>query len=136
MIWIQEDDLKKIIKIDILNVVIEEDATILTDAELTAMAEIEGYLSNRYDVSAIWDSVGNDRNNMLVMIATDIMFYHIHSRINPNRIPQLRIDRFNSAIDYLKNVAKSLISPKLPKIVTETGIQTNFKYGSEIKRRY
>lgn len=136
MIWLQEDDLKKIIKIDILNVVIEDDASILSDAELTAMSEIEGYLSNRYDVPSIWNSVGSDRNNMLVMIASDIMFYHIHSRINPNRIPQLRIDRFNGAIDYLKNVAKGLISPKLPLIVTEKGIQTNFKYGSEIKRRY
>lgn len=137
MIWLVDNDLNKLIKAENLSAIIEDDASILADAELATLQEIEGYLSNRYDVPAIWQTVGLDRNAMLVMRACDIMLYHIHSRINPNRIPDLRIDRYNQAIDFLKSVAKGLLSPNLPTITTENGTtQTTFKYGSELKRRY
>lgn len=137
MIWLNENDLNKLIKAENLSAIIEDDTSILADAELATLEEIEGYLSNRYDVPAIWQTVGTDRNAMLVMRACDIMLYHIHSRINPNRIADLRIDRYNQAIDFLKSVAKGLLSPNLPAITTANGaIQTTFKYGSDPKRRY
>lgn len=137
MIWLVEADLHKLIKPENLAQIIEEDASILADTELATLQEIEGFLSNRYDVPAIWQTVGLDRNAMLVMRACDIMLYHIHSRINPNRVPELRNDRYAQAIDFLKSVAKGLLSPNLPVLTTENGaIQTTYKYGSEIKRRY
>ena len=45
------------------------------------------------------------RNPYLVLILVDIVLYHIHSRISPNNIPKLRIDRYTEAMEWLHEVA-------------------------------
>jgi phage gp36-like protein len=134
MIWLTEYDLKKQIRQSVLSQVIEQDASLLHEAELATLAEIESYLRSRFDVQAIFATTGTDRNALLVMYAVDMLLYHLHSRINPNQIPDLRIERYNNAIEWLKAVAKGMLSPALPAIETNEN-STKFMIGSQKRRR-
>jgi len=134
MIWLTEYDLKKQIRQSVLSQVIEQDASLLHEAELATLAEIESYLRSRFDVQAIFATTGTDRNALLVMYAVDILLYHLHSRINPSQIPDLRIERYNNAIEWLKAVAKGMLSPALPTIESNEN-STKFMIGSQKRRR-
>jgi phage gp36-like protein len=114
-----KDDYKLLIKQDLLEVVIQQDDTIRTQAELAAQAEIESYLRVRYDVAAIFSAVATDRHPQILMYMIDVALFHMHSRINPRNIPELREVRYNQAIDWLKAVAKGSIAPNLPALASD-----------------
>lgn len=57
---------------------------------------------------------GDLRNSLLVMILVDITLYHFHSRTAGNRIPEMRIVRYEQAIEKLKEIRKSSSNPDLP----------------------
>lgn len=52
----------------------------------------------------------DERNPILVMYACDISLYHLHSRISPHKIPDLRFERYEKAIEWLMNVRKGNIN--------------------------
>ena len=64
----------------------------------------------------------DERNPKIVQVAIDILLYHLHSRISPRNIPDLRRLRYDGddpaqrggAIGYLKQVQKGVITPNLP----------------------
>lgn len=137
MTFVTPDDYKKVIKDEILNKVIQAEPFILYDAERAAQSEIESYLRPRFDVATIFGQVGNARNALLVMYFVDVVLYHIHARINPQRTPDLRDVRYERAIDWLRDVTKGLITPDLPTLPTEEGSTANntaILYGSKPKR--
>ena len=133
MSWIQDIDFRKQIKQDMLERIIEGDPSIITEAELSALTEIESYLSARYNMAAVWATEGADRNALLVMYAVDIILYHIHSRLNPRQVPDIRADRYDAAIKWLSAVNKGNLSAALPP--AETGaVFTKFHIGSNARR--
>ncbi len=109
--------------------------TTLASAELAAQSEMESYLRARYDVVNIFNKTGTDRNELIVMYMIDMVLYHLHSRINPNKVPDLRGIRYEAAISWLKSVAKGEISPDLPLLEDTEGNTINIiAYGSNPKR--
>lgn len=50
--------------------------------------------------------LSTSRNPYLIMILVDIVLYHLHSRISPNNIPKIRMDRYDEAMSWLKQVSK------------------------------
>lgn len=109
--------------------------TTLASAELAAQSEMESYLRARYDVVNIFNKTGIDRNEHLVMLLIDMVLYHLHSRINPNKTPEIRGIRYEAAISWLKSVAKGEISPDLPLLEDTEGNAINIiAYGSNPKR--
>lgn len=46
------------------------------------------------------------RDPYLLMIAVDLVLYHIHSSISPNNIPVLRKERYDEAMIFLEAAAK------------------------------
>ena len=112
--FLTDDDYKAQVKDTILASVIEETAALRLDAELKAEAEMTGYLAMRYDVPNIFNKSGTTRNAHIVMLYVDIVLYHLHSRINPGQVPQLRIDRYNEAKRWLEMVASGSLKPDLP----------------------
>ena len=46
------------------------------------------------------------RNAQMVNYMIDIVLYHLHSRIAPHNIPDLRVKRYDDAIKWLKDCAK------------------------------
>lgn len=112
--FITSTDAALVIKDDQLAVLLRSNAALFTDASLKAQSEMEAYLRPRFDVATIFAETGSARHPALVMYATDMSLYHLHSAINPRNIPELRIDRYDQAIAWLKMVAKGELDPGLP----------------------
>lgn len=132
--FLSQTDYKTLIQDHVLNQVINNDPALLDDAELMAISEMEGYLGARYDTQAIFSKTGNDRHKALVMFALDMTLYHLHSRVSPRNISQLRVDRYNRAIEWLQNVVNGALNPDLPHKTTDEGeYVSNIRYGSNDK---
>lgn len=75
---------------------------------------------------------GDNRNPQLVNYCIDIALYHIHSRIAPRNIPELRVVRHQEAIQWLKDAGQGKITADLPLIQPKSG--GRIRFGGEIKR--
>jgi len=96
-------------------------------------SEIEAYLiPGDTDIlnEAYWAQQDN-RDQQMVMYFTDITLYHLHSRITPRNIPQLRTDRYNAAVNWLMMCAKGEITPGLPVIQPKQG--RRIRYGGAVR---
>lgn len=79
-------------------------------------------------------TAGDNRNQQIVMYLIDITLYHLHSRINPRNIPDLRKERYDGnnpqqnggAIAWLKRVASGDLTADLPNIITQQGMSIRF----------
>lgn len=115
MVWLEDNDFRKQIKLDLLDKIIDSDTGLLHDAELAALEEMQSYLRVRYDVAAAFRTTGTDRNPLLVMFLVDMLLYHIHSRLNPRQIPQMREVRYDTALKALKMYAEGKLLIDLPR---------------------
>lgn len=92
------------------------------------------------DDSTKWTK-GDNRNQQIVMYLLDITLYHLHSRINPRNIPDLRKERYDGnnamqnggAIAWLKRVASGDLTADLPQIVAQQGM--SIRYGSSVPKQ-
>jgi hypothetical protein len=80
--------------------------------------------------ATVWSSSDN-RDQQMVMYFADITLYHLHARIAPRNIPELRITRYEAAIDWLKMCAKGDVTPNLPVLQPKSG--GRIRYGSQIR---
>lgn len=82
---------------------------------------------------------GDNRNQLILMYLIDITLYHLHTRINPRNIPELRMIRYDGnnpaqnggAIAWLKRIAGGELTANLPVILPEQG--NSIRYGSNPK---
>lgn len=140
--FLRIEDYQTYIKGTILTAITQDTANIRTEGELAAQSQMESYLRNRYNVSAIFTVPQVDgqpdytqRNQLIVMYMIDITLYHIHSRSASQDVPEIRETRYNAAINWLKAVAKLEISPDLPLLLPTTELSTNaILYGSDTVR--
>lgn len=100
------------------------DPEIVEICEDRTIAEMRGYLSKTYDCDAIFTATGKDRHPLILMFATDITIYHIFCQHNPYKISQVRKDRYDRAIEWLKGVMNGDITidgaPRLPEDTAES----------------
>lgn len=94
------------------------DPQIIEICEDRAIAEMKSYLNKTYNVEEIFSATGTDRNSLILMFALDIAIYHIFCQHNPYKISQIRQDRYDRAIEWLKGVMNGDITiadaPRLP----------------------
>jgi hypothetical protein len=95
-----------------------------------------------YSISGIYPTdtntwtAGDNRNQQIVLFLIDITLYHLHSRINPRNVPDLRKERYNGnsssdsggAIGWCKSVAKGNVMADLPEYAPEQGMP--MRYGN------
>lgn len=94
---------------------------------------------NFYPENTIYWTKGDNRNQQILMYMIDITLYHLHSRLNPRNIPELRMIRYDGngphqgggAIGWCKRVACGEVNATLPELVPDQGI--SMQYGSEPK---
>ena len=95
-----------------------EDSAIIEICEDRAIEEMRSYLDKFYDCTAIFGARGAERNQLVLMMALDIAIYHIFCQHNPYKISQVRKDRYDRAVEWLKAVAAGKITiadaPRLP----------------------
>ena len=94
------------------------DSTIIEICEDRAIEEMRCYMDKFYDCDAIFGARGDDRNQLVLMMALDISIYHIYCQHNPYKISNVRKERYDRAVEWLKAVAAGKITiadaPRLP----------------------
>lgn len=134
MVFLKHDDFSVTIDDNLLNQIIKNQPALLDSIELMAIAEMQSYLSTRFDVVNIFNKQGNERNPLIVLYLIDIILYHLHARVSPRNISQLRVDRYNQAIEWLKMASTGIIQPDLPlKADTQGNADDRLKWGSNTK---
>ncbi|WP_418981717.1 phage protein Gp36 family protein [Alistipes sp.] len=108
--FIKPEDYDASIHQEILDALIRSDRQIVEICEDRAIAEMRGYLSARYDCDRVFAAEGDDRNQLVLMMAIDIAIYHIFSIHNPRNMSQIRTDRYERAVEWLKGVRKGDIT--------------------------
>ena len=108
--FINIEDYDASIHRDILDALTRDDSALVEICEDRAIAEMRCYLSGRYDCDAIFSATGSDRHQLVLMMALDIAIYHIFSIHNPVKLSQLRKERYERAVEWLKAVAAGTIS--------------------------
>ncbi|OSZ79283.1 hypothetical protein CAP35_13805 [Chitinophagaceae bacterium IBVUCB1] len=79
----------------------------LVKAENMAIRQIKNRLKARYDMEAEFAKSNTPtdlRDSFLVMITIDITLYHLYSQTGHRDVPKHREDRYQDAIDWLKDV--------------------------------
>lgn len=121
--FITLDDYDASIHREILDALLRHDSDVADSAiieicEDRAIDEMRCYLDKFYDCNTIFSATGSDRNQLILMMALDIAIYHIFCQHNPYKISQMRKDRYDRAVEWLKAVAAGKISianaPRLP----------------------
>lgn len=120
---------------DILDALTRDDESLVEICEDRAIAEMRGYLAKRYDADAIFSAEGDERNQLVLMMVIDIAVYHIFCIHNPQKLSQIRKDRYERAVEWMKGVAAEEISidgaPLLPE---EQRATSNFTIRSNRRR--
>jgi hypothetical protein len=77
---------------------------------------------------------GDNRNQQMVNYLIDIILYHLHSRIAPRNIPELRVKRYDDAIAWLKQCAKGeFITGGLPLLQPRQGMR--IRHGGSLQKQ-
>lgn len=121
-----------------IDVISRNDDTILMAAIDAAIAEAYGYLG-AYDREAIFGAEGAARNALLLIFVKDIAVWHFINLCNAGVELELRQDRYDRAVAWLRQVQKGEIKPALP-VVDEDGdgkpdAAGEYIYGSNPKRK-
>ena len=85
-------------------------------------------LNARYDVDEIFSAEGEARNQLILMLAIDITVYHLFSIHNPQKISQIRKDRYERAVEWLKQVAAYKITVDGAPLLPDETLQQNNPY--------
>ena len=101
------------------------DPQIIEICEDRAIAEMTSYLNKTYDVNAIFSATGSERNALILMFALDITIYHIFCQHNPYKISQIRQDRYERAVEWLKGVMKGDITIDGAPLIQEPDLSDN-----------
>lgn len=79
-----------------------------------------------------WTKADN-RDQQMVTYLIDITLFHIHSRIAPRNVPQLRIDRYTQAVQWLTAAAQGAITAALPLLQPDQG--NRIRFGGNVKNQ-
>lgn len=117
---------------DQIEAISDGDDTILQAAIDAAIAEAKGYL-RAYDIAAELEKEDAARNALLVIFVKDIAVWHFVNICHVNTSLELRQDRYERAIAWLKAVQKGEVKPDLSELPVESQAAI-ISYNSNTKR--
>ena len=136
------DDLLKGIRGEVLNVVSRDNQNAL-QAVAEAMAEVESYLSARYDIATELAKAPEDESRiiMVVKLVRDIALYNCHNISAPVNIPENRVKSYDNAVKFLRDCQTEKANiPGLPRLNTSADGTVSSNYvsysGSSPKRNH
>lgn len=134
MAFLTENDYSVLVRTEIKDILLENYSdTKLKSAEQMATSQVKNYLSGRYDTTKIFSATDDDRNSHIVMIVLDCALYHLYTSTVPKRMPDIRSQRYQDAIDWLKLVATGDAKADLP---IKTDGNGNELQGIKISSKY
>lgn len=105
--FITVDDYDATIHREILDSLLREDAGSSATVEVCenrAIATVRALIGNRYDCDAIFSATGDERNIIILKVCVDIAVYEIFCQHNPYKMSQIRKDRYEDAMTFLREV--------------------------------
>jgi len=112
--YITLEELKVFIKDNVLGDITQDNYTLVEQMEKASISEIDSYIGFKYNTTEIFNKSGDNRNTFMVTTIIDMILFHLHSRISPTDIPEIRLLRYQKAIDWLEQVSKGKLTPNLP----------------------
>lgn len=103
------------------------DETMLLAAIDAAVQEAKSYLK-AYDITAEMQAQGSERNALLLIFIKDIAVWHFVNICNVNTRMELRQDRYERAVAWLKAVQRGEVLPDLPAIIDPNGVDNKLPY--------
>lgn len=132
--FLSPEEMKTHLYAENIDIISRGDDEIMMAAIDAATAEAKGYLG-AYDRTAIFNMSGNDRNTLLLMFIKDMATWHFLVLCNAGTKLELRKERYDRAISWLKAVQKGDVTPDLPTTEAETGSGSGIiKFGSNPQR--
>lgn len=124
--FILEEDYAMQVKTEIIRLLTDQDfyqSAKLVRAEQTAIHQIKNRIGKRYDCAKIFAPITTDdtRDQWIVTITIDIALYHLYSQTGLKDIPAHRQNRYQDAIDWLKDVGNGDTPVDLPPLVDDEG---------------
>ena len=116
MAFLTEAELKTRSHLAIIQAITEDDNTIVPIIISESISLMKGYLSARFDVLAIFEKTGADRDEVVLKMLKDIVLYGIYSLGNPQMMTKVVQDNKDGAMEWLKGVQAQKINPDLPSV--------------------
>lgn len=133
--YLQPEDLERGARGEILAVV-TRNADNARQAIAEAQAEVESYLTARYDIRAEFAKTGDSRLPMVVKLVRDIALYNCFNIANPVSMPENRTTAYNNAVKFLKEVQAERASiDGLARLTGTTGMSSYVSFGGNRKRK-
>jgi hypothetical protein len=117
--FLTETDFDMQIHADTLLAITDGNDLVVEASTIQGISEMQSYLRAKFDVVNIFNKTGSLRNPSVVMFLVDIVLYHIYSAIN-RAVPEVRVERYKSAIEWLKMTNKGELLPDLPLKANDT----------------
>lgn len=137
MAFLAPDEMRTHLYKENIDVISRDDETNVTAAIDAAIEEAAGYLG-AYDREKIFAAEGDARNALLLIFVKDIAVWHFVNLCNAGTDLQLRQDRYERAVSWLRSVQKSETKPNLPVAEDAEGNPApavgEYIYGSNPKR--
>lgn len=108
--FLSKTDFDATVHRDILEAVTRQDNTVVEICTERAISEMRCYLSGRYDCDTVFSATGSGRNQLVLMMLTDMAVYHLFCIHNPVKLTGMRKDRYERAVEWLKAVRRGDIS--------------------------
>lgn len=92
---------------EILDALLRQDATesaVIEVCENRALAVIRSLIGTRYDCDKIFADTGDNRNQLVLRVALDIAIYEIFCQHNPYKMSDIRKERYDDAMEWLREV--------------------------------
>lgn len=150
MAFLEITELRSALKAEKIQLISSNDDLIVQEAINAAITDIKSRLTPptkkeafdgrlRYDVTALFNQVGSDRNPLILAYTKVAAIWHLIIRSNAGVDYEVIQDRYDRAVDYLKDLANGDASDlSIPVLPTDTLTQTKqlFRSGSRRKFRH
>lgn len=114
--------------------IVGRNSLIIETACAEAVAEVESYLSARYDTAAIFAKEGGARDKTVLKLCKAIALYNVHSAGNPDKMPDLRVKQYDDAVSLLTKIQEEKCNiPGLPRPVG--GTHHYIRFGGNRRRK-
>jgi phage gp36-like protein len=127
MAYITQEEITTHLGADQIEVISDGDDTALEFSIDAAIKEAKGYLQ-AFDIVSELTKTGSERNSLLMLFIKDLAVWHFVNICNVNTSMELRENRYNRAIAWLKDVQKGNVIPDLPEKVNTDGESNNLPY--------
>ena len=121
MAYVNSTDFDVLIQDINMQQIISNNEAIRDQAVNIAIGEARSYLVQKYQFDLELIKVGNSRDPQLLNNIIDIALYHLHSRLSPRNIPEIRTTRYENSVMWLKDCSLGNVTPKLLEIDATNG---------------